>query len=523
MTTPRPARLSSLLTFAATGCFVILSASIAAISPQTEPAANPIIPGDHPDPTILRIGRTYWMASTSGDWAPSFSIYRSTDLHHWSSAGAVFPAPPGWAEGDFWAPELVQAPDGVVVYYAARKKNGPLCVAAATAAGPEGPYTDHGPLVCQPDGSIDPSMVRDEHGRPFLIWKEDGNSVRKPTPIWAQPLTADLLHLTGTATQLITNDPDSWEGGVVEGPYILRHAGRFYLFYAGNACCGAECHYAEGVARADTLLGPWTKDPANPISHSNDAWKCPGHGTAVTTPAGKDYFLYHAYPAQGTVYLGRESVLDTIDWSVDDWPIINAGHGPSGNAAANPPAFLMKNFHNPTLDPEWKWPIGHRPSFQTGDGQLTIKAAGAMQPMYLARSLPASGYEATIAIPASSTAASGIGLIGETTRELTLFRFGSHVQLKRISRDSEETLAEANVASSATVWLRLVSSRAREVQYSYSTDNAHWNVLNYTSDTTAMLAWDHGLRIGLVAEGPVSAQACFRQFSLRATSANGAH
>jgi xylan 1,4-beta-xylosidase len=273
------------------------------------------------------------------------------------------------------------------------------------------------------------------------------------------------------------------------------------------------------VARADTLLGPWTKDPANPIINSNDAWKCPGHGTAVTTPAGKDYFLYHAYPAQGTVYLGRESVLDTIDWSADGWPIINAGHGPSGNAAANPPAFLMENFHNPTLDPEWKWPIGHRPNFQTGDGQLTISAAGVVQPMYLARSLPANSYEATIAIPSSSTAASGMGLIGETARELTLFRDGNRVQLKRISHDKQETLAEANIASTTTVWLRLVSSRAREVKFSYSTDNTHWNLLNYTPDTAGMLAWDHGLRIGLVAEGSSSAQARFMHFSLRATSA----
>ncbi len=44
----------------------------------------------------------------------------------------------------------------------------------------KGPYTDHGPIMCQPDGSIDPSFVRDEHGQPFLIWKEDGNSEGKP-------------------------------------------------------------------------------------------------------------------------------------------------------------------------------------------------------------------------------------------------------------------------------------------------------------------------------------------------------
>ena len=138
--------------------------------------------------------------------------------------------------------------------------------------------------------------------------RKDANSIGKPTPIFAQPLTEDLLHLTGEKVELIRNDPAGWEGGVVEGPYILRHGDHFYLFYAGNACCGRDCKYAEGVARSTTLLGPWEKDPANPIILPNGAWKCPGHGTAVEDAAGHTYFIYHAYPTAGTIYLGRESL-----------------------------------------------------------------------------------------------------------------------------------------------------------------------------------------------------------------------
>jgi len=154
--------------------------------------SNPILPGDHPDPTIIRVGKTYWTTSTSGDWAPEFALYRSTDLHHWTAAGAVFPHTPAWAQGSFWAPELVSDGGRVLVYYVARKRGGPLCVAVATAANPAGPYEDHGPILCEADGSIDPAFVRDEMGKPFLIWKEDGNSQGKPTPIWAQPLTGGL-------------------------------------------------------------------------------------------------------------------------------------------------------------------------------------------------------------------------------------------------------------------------------------------------------------------------------------------
>ena len=172
-------------------------------------------------------------------------------------------------------------------------------------------------------------MARDEKGHPFLLWKEDGNSIGKPTPIWAQPLADDLIHSPELRHSSSVNDPATWEGGVVEAPYIMRHDRALLSFYAGNACCGTACHYAEGVARADHLLGPWMKDPANPIIRPNSNWKCPGHGTAVETASGKDYFIYHAYPATGTIYLGRESVLDRITW-FNGWPVINGGAGPSG-------------------------------------------------------------------------------------------------------------------------------------------------------------------------------------------------
>ena len=154
---------------------------------------------------------------------------------------------------------------------------------------------------------------------------------------------------------------------MIEAPYILRHAGKFYMFYAGNACCGVACHYAEGVARADRLLGPWTRDPTNPIIAANDAWRCPGHGTAVETPSGRDLFLYHAYPASGTVYLGRESVMDSIAWKVDGWPVVNGGRGPgvAQGDGGTAPAFADA-FVGTMLNAAWRWPVGHEPRVLVG-------------------------------------------------------------------------------------------------------------------------------------------------------------
>ncbi|HYY43211.1 MAG TPA: glycoside hydrolase family 43 protein, partial [Pyrinomonadaceae bacterium] len=255
---------------------------------------NPVMAGDYPDPTVLRVGTDYWALVTTGGWAPHFTILHSRDLVNWRTVGAVFNEKPAWAKGDFWAPELIADGDSFYLYYTARRDDGPnkkgtLCVAVATAAQPAGPYTDHGPLVCQDIGSIDAFSLRDERGQRYLVWKEDGNDRNQPTPIWAQPLTEDGLKLTGKRKELIRNDA-AWERHVVEGAYILRHGDYFYLFYSGNACCGRGCKYALGVARARKLLGPWEKYVDNPIVGANAAWQCPGHGDVVTTP-DDNYYL----------------------------------------------------------------------------------------------------------------------------------------------------------------------------------------------------------------------------------------
>ena len=477
---------------------------------QTSPT-NPIIPGDHPDPTIIRVGNSYWTASTSGDWAPEFPLFRSTDLRHWTAAGAIFPQSPSWASGSFWAPELVNDLGHILVYYVGRKRGGPLCVAVATAEKPEGPYADHGPLVCQPDGSIDAAMSRDEKGHPFLLWKEDGNSIGRPTPIWAQPLTDDLIHVTGTPTQLIVNDPATWEGGVVEAPFLMRHDGHFYLFYAGNACCGTACRYAEGVAQAEHLLGPWMKDPANPIIRPNSNWKCPGHGTAIDTASGKDYFIYHAYPAAGRVYLGRESVLDRITWS-DGWPVINDGAGPSGGTTdvnAKQPTF-MDDFSGPSLDAGWQWPVRRVPRWEIGQGALTLEASNDNRPVFIARSLVAPAYVGSVGV----RDAGGLGIMGGAHGMLVLSRRADHLELWRLSDAGHQVLWQSEIPHASVVWLRATSPNLSNAGFSYSLDHKRWMQAGPALSVTELLPWDQGLRVGLVDAEATPAH--FTQFSMAA-------
>src|SRR3954463_13505459 len=161
--------------------------------------SNPVIPGDYPDPSVIRVGDTYYATATTSEWVPFFPILVPHDLVNWQNIGPVFLHRPDWAVGNFWAPEISQYKNRFYVYYVGRKKDGPLSVAVASADKPEGPYKDHGPFISQAAGSIDPVPVVDAQGNRWLIWKEDGNSRKLPTPLWIQRLSDDGTKLMGQA------------------------------------------------------------------------------------------------------------------------------------------------------------------------------------------------------------------------------------------------------------------------------------------------------------------------------------
>ena len=66
---------------------------------------NPVLPGDRPDPTVIKIGDTYWASATSNEWSPLFPIFKSNDLVNCELVSYVFPeGAPDWAVNNFWAP-----------------------------------------------------------------------------------------------------------------------------------------------------------------------------------------------------------------------------------------------------------------------------------------------------------------------------------------------------------------------------------------------------------------------------------
>lgn len=286
---------------------------------------NPVIPFDCPDPGVIRVGDDYHMVCTGGNGGGLYVIRSSKNLINWKDSGHIFPSGkgPGWADGSYWAPEIHPVDGGFVAYFSAHEKGKTLAVGAATSKGVLGPFTDvGGPIVRAGVGAIDVNQFADAGGGRYLTWKDDGNSQGKPTPIHGQKLAADGHTRTGNAVALITNDR-AWEGNLVEAPWVVRHDGKYYLFYSANAYYNGT--YAVGVARSDNPLGPYTKK-GPPILTSNSRWVGPGHCSVLDTPEGKTMMVYHAWRAGAvnTPGSGRVVLVDEVVWR-DGWPEVPSG------------------------------------------------------------------------------------------------------------------------------------------------------------------------------------------------------
>ncbi|GHA70827.1 family 43 glycosylhydrolase [Pontibacter akesuensis] len=494
---------------------------------QTVAYTNPVLPGDYADPSVVRVGDDYWATATSSEWAPLYPILHSKNLVDWETVGHVFPDKmPDWAEAHFWAPEIAYENGKYYIYYTAKKKGGSLCVGVASATSATGPYTDHGPLVCQEVGSIDGFEIRDKSGELYLVWKEDGNSRGLPTPIWAQRMNEERTALTGEKFEMFRNDPGTWEGGLVEGPAIVQRGDYFYTFYAGDKCCGRECTYGVGVARAKTLKGPWEKYDQNPIMKQSNTWKCPGHGTVVTDQSGRDYFLYHAYSTDGFVYPGRQGLLDEIKWGENGWPYFE-NNAPSATAQVAAPeaatATAAKNldvkeeFEADKLANTWQWPVTQQPSYAFNNGMLLLKASPDKIGTVLGKRTLEEDYTATAALDKSAlqgNTMAGLTAIGDNDNAVGIGVSNGEIIIWSMKGGAMQTIAKTAAPKEETVQLQLTANNGDQMQFAWSTDGTTWNSLNggKAVDASYLPPWDRGVRVGLTAKGPTSAIAAFDWF-----------
>ena len=185
---------------------------------------HPVIPGDFADPSVIRVGDTYYATGTSSEWAPHYPLFTSSDLIHWKQLGYIFHKTPSWASSSFWAPELFYYNDTYYVYYIARKKaDGISCIGVATSKDPAQDFTDHGIVVEFGKEAIDPFIIK-ENGKLYITFKAYGLNDR-PIELLGYQLTDDGLKTEGEPFMLLRDD----EKKGLEGQCIVKRNNYYYM------------------------------------------------------------------------------------------------------------------------------------------------------------------------------------------------------------------------------------------------------------------------------------------------------
>lgn len=270
---------------------------------------NPIVSGDHPDPTILKDGNVYYMTFSSFYSYPGLVIWKSTDLVNWHPVGAALRK----QLGVIWAVDLVKHDGRYFIYIPADPEGRGWSIYVIWSDSIEGSWSE--PIDLGIRGCIDPGHVVGEDGKRYLFT----NGIRKIR------LTDDGLAADGELEQAYApwRYPDDWvvENFAPEGPKLLRRNGWFYLVTAVGGTAGPATGHMVIAARARSVHGPWEHCPHNPIVRTRSAaepWWSRGHATLIEGPGGDWWMVYHGYE-NGFRTLGRQTLLEPIEWTSDGW------------------------------------------------------------------------------------------------------------------------------------------------------------------------------------------------------------
>ncbi|TPE44422.1 family 43 glycosylhydrolase [Pontibacter mangrovi] len=265
------------------------------------------------DPAVVEFRNEYYMFVTR-----SMGYWHSTDLQNWN-----FIKPEKWYFQGSNAPAAFNYKDSVL--YVTGDPSGSMSIL----------YTDdpqRGDWKATPGiltNLQDPALFIDDDGKAYVYW---GSS--NTYPIKVQELDReDRFKPVGEVKELFTlhGDKHGWErfgenhsdttlAGYMEGAWMTKHNGKYYLQYAAP---GTEFNvYGDGVYIGDSPLGPFTYAPNNPVSYKPGGYmNGAGHGSTLVGPAGE---YWHFGSASVSVNMNWERRINMFHTSFDKDGLMHA-------------------------------------------------------------------------------------------------------------------------------------------------------------------------------------------------------
>lgn len=306
---------------------------------------NPVWAGSMPDPGVLRHAGTYWAFGTTGGERKAdgriFTLLRSTTLVQWDEIGGALVPPSDDPRVQYWAPEPAEHAGTFYLFYAMGvPEEERFALRVATSARPEGPYTDTGTPLVECGGNrfaIDAHPFRDVDGTWYLFYARNYPDTRggnRAGTGLAMDRLVGMTRLAGECRTVLRPRFDwtlyqarrrmdaydaTFDWHTIEGPFVWRHAGRYWCFYSGSNWQTRD--YGVDWAVADRVTGPYRRQGRSArvlrgvAGPGPDAVRGPGHHSIVVGPDGRsEWVLYHAWDADMKV---RQLCLDPLRWTPD--------------------------------------------------------------------------------------------------------------------------------------------------------------------------------------------------------------
>ena len=351
---------------------------------------NPILPGFNPDPSIVRVGEDYYIATSTFEWYPGVQIHHSKDLANWSLVSRPLTRKSQLdmrGEPDscgVWAPCLTH--DGErfwLVYTDVKRKDGSFRDThnyIVHAPSITGPWSD--PVFANSSG-FDPSLFHDDDGRKWFVnmITDHRRRPRHFAGIRLQEFDPKAGKLVGPTKTIYPGTDLLW----TEAPHMYKRNGWYYMLVAEG---GTGYNHACTLARSRSVWGPFEDHPDKFILTTKDhplaALQRAGHGDIVETPEGKVYLVHltgRPITQKRRCVLGRETAIQEAYWGDDDWLYVKDGPTPSLYvdlpAARDDTDYWAEQrytFESKELPTDLQWLRTPEPEriFSVGDGKLTL-------------------------------------------------------------------------------------------------------------------------------------------------------
>jgi arabinan endo-1,5-alpha-L-arabinosidase len=297
------------------------------------------------DPVMAKEGKHYYVYSTG----PGITFYSSSDMVHWKPEGRIFAGQPSWAkrvapgfDDHIWAPDIQRHNGKYYLYYAVSsfgKNTSGIGVTTNATLDPRSPnykWEDQGIVVQSVPGrdlwnAIDPNVVEDEQGRGWMVFGSFWGGIKlvKLDANWTRPAEPQEWYTIARRERPAFTPDDKAGPAEIEGPFIFKKNGWYYLFTSWGKCCrGKDSTYNVRVGRSHEVTGPYLDRDGKDLAEGGGSlviegdkdWKALGHNSAYTFD-GKDYMVLHAYETADR-YLQKLKILP-IKWDQGGWPVVD--------------------------------------------------------------------------------------------------------------------------------------------------------------------------------------------------------